>query len=245
MENSQASKLQQRFTNHRFFMSNTPPSTSPETSESSSTSPPLLNDMKMSTFPSTPVPSFYSNSPTQSSPVPQYDEFQDESSAVYRYAQFERKIRQQRVLTKTLTEERNKLEPEVFEHLKTLPNAMSKSDDLTFAILNKKRKRPMNTEHMIEHIASFNAYHSMYPDDHRCSADFDAVEHEFENLRDLLKKDSSNSDVRSQLVACNRRRRELYTLVASDLVQYIESSRQQYIVPTLSRRSNKRRKIKM
>ena len=159
-----------------------------------------------------------------------------------KYETLEKEIRKQRATTKRLRTEQNKLEPFLVEHLEKMPNSTAQTNDMTFSIKTRKKRKRMDPDHIIECLASYSCHYKIYPQDDRKN-EFSQLHQQIDDVNRLRAQNPSDDTLIQEQIRLNNEKRNLYTLFAMDQMRYIERSRTSEIVPFLSRRAKKKRKI--
>lgn len=155
----------------------------------------------------------------------------------------EERIREEREITRQLKQKQSQLEPLFMQHLGRQPGATLESDHFKVMIQNKKKKSKMNGDHIMKCLSSYLAHYSMIPNDHRKFA-FEEMSSEFDRVRkERSEITTPNPMLETQAHEVARQRKDMYTLLAMDIVRYMESARSEELVPVLSRRSLKKRRL--
>lgn len=160
------------------------------------------------------------------------------------YANLEREIRKQREITKQLKQKQVEMEKDFFQELSNLPNNVVETNDLRFSIRTRKKRSRLDSNHMVTCIASYAAHYGCYPKDEPRYSEFVQLHQDLEWIQQQRSQDPTNDTLRRQQLDLNQKKKDMYMFMGMDMVRYIERSRSESLVPFLSRRSRKRRKIK-
>lgn len=157
------------------------------------------------------------------------------------FNELEQKIRSQKSLTKTLSDKQKQLAPQFLEELKKRPNATLETDQMTFSLRQKKRKRKIDGEIIVKSLASYLENFNMVPNDETKRKRF----HDIENsLRQISQKEleyPENEQYKVQRVFLLQKKSEFFIFLAMEIMNFIERHRPEEIKPFLSKRRKKRR----